>query len=246
MKLLFITFLYALCLYGNINAENQIPASAYQPDIINQHTDTLKTATKSADDKTTMLNEVVVESASRKKIPNGIAFFPSKREKNLATDATNLIEMMALTELPYDYRNNAVTTANGAPVVYFIDGQEATMKDLKALNPKDVDRIEYFPMPVSGDFIGKKNVVNYVMKKYLSGGFTRIYAQQHLDGSFGDYALSSRLVYKKVTFDGYFDGSYTNTNRSGSLTTNTYKDFTYNSTFLRQLKRDNRRTPHSH
>ena len=224
-----ITYVVAL-------SAQQTPASAHQPDIINQHTDTLKTATKSADDKTTMLNEVVVESASRKKIPNGIAFFPSKRERNLATDATNLIEMMALTELPYDYRANAVTTANGAPIVYFIDGQEATQKDLKALNPKDVDRIEYFPMPVSGDFVGKKNVVNYVMKKYLSGGFTRIYAQQHLDGSFGDYALSSRLVYKKVTFDGYFDGSYTNTNRSGSLTTNTYKDFTYNSTFYDNLK----------
>lgn len=148
-------------------------------------------------DKVTMLQEVTVESATRKKIPQGIAFFPTKREKSLAANAVNLIEMMALTELPFDYRTNAVTTSNGGSVTYFIDGSEATKKDLKALNPKDVERIEYFPMPTSGDFTGKRDVVNYVMKKYLTGGFTRLYAEQYLDGSLGDYALSSRIVYKR-------------------------------------------------
>ncbi|MDE6022831.1 MAG: hypothetical protein K2G13_04935, partial [Muribaculaceae bacterium] len=182
-----------------------------------------------SNDKTTMLQEVVVESATRKKIPQGIAFFPTKRERNFAADAINLIEIMALTELPYDYRANAVTTPNGGTVKYFIDGREATKKDLKALNPKDVERIEYFHMPTSGDFMGKQDVVNYVMKKYLTGGFTRIFARQYLDGSYGDYAISTRIAYKKVTLDGYFEGEYKNASKSGSIINNTFKDFTYNS-----------------
>ncbi len=190
--------------------------------------DTIKNA--QADQKTTTLQEVVVESASRKRIPQGIAFFPSKKEKNFATDAENLIQIMTLPELPYDYRNKVVTTASGLGVTYFIDGREASKKEINLINPKDVERIEYFPMPTSGDFVGKKNVVNYVMKKYLSGGYTRISAQQYLEGTYGNYYLASRLVHKKVTFDGYFDGGYINTKKSGTLTTNTYKDFTYNST----------------
>lgn len=220
-------FLRLLLLFGAVTYTNA--PYAQQTKTINQPKDSINVSQITSNEKITTLQEVVVESATRKRIPQGIAFFPTKRERNFAADAINLIEIMALTELPYDYRANTVTTPNGGTVNYFIDGREATKKDLKALNPKDVERIEYFHMPTSGDFTGKKDVVNYVLKKYLTGGFTRILAQQYLNGSFGDYALSTRLAYKKVTLDGYFEGEYRNAFKSGSITNNTFKNFIYNS-----------------
>lgn len=181
------------------------------------------------------LHEVVVEAATRKDIKQGIAFFPTKREKDFATDGVNLIQMMALTELPYDYRNNMVTAAGGEKVNYFIDGREATQKEMQALNPKDVVRVEYLPMPTSGKFHGKKNVVNYVMKKYDRGGFTRLKGLEYLDGRYGDYSLSSRFAYKEMTYDVFFDGSYVNRVNTGSVNDNNFKGITYQGSFYDSL-----------
>lgn len=186
-------------------------------------------------EKVESLHEVVVEAATRKDIKQGIAFFPTKREKEFATDGVNLIQMMALTELPYDYRKNAVTDAAGSNVNYFIDGKEATQKELKAMNPSDVVRVEYFPMPTSGKFHGKKNVVNYVMKKYDTGGFTRLKALQYLDGRHGDYTLSSRFAHKEMVFDLFFEGEYVNRINTGSVNNNVFRGIIYENTYYDEL-----------
>lgn len=188
-----------------------------------------------APEKEEQLHEVVVEAATRKDIKQGVAFFPTKREKEFATDGVNLIQMMALTELPYDYRKNMVTDAGGGSVNYFIDGREATQKELRAMNPADVVRVEYFPMPTSGKYHGKRNVVNYVMKKYDRGGFTRLKGVEYLDGRYGDYSLSSRFAYKEMAYDVFFDGNYVNRVNTGSVTDNNFKGIAYQGNFYDSL-----------
>lgn len=133
------------------------------------------------------LKEVVVEADKRKDIPGGVAFYPDKQDKKFAVDAMTLLEGMALTELPYDVRKRSVTDAAGNAVNYYIDGQPASSKELKAMNPKDVDRIEFFPISTASNFDGKNNVVNFVMKKYITGGFTKLDLRQGLDGKRGIY-----------------------------------------------------------
>ena len=178
-------------------------------------------------DKSVQLKEVVVESVRRKDIAEGIAFFPEKRDKRFATDAVSLLEMMALTELPYNPATKQVTDAGGAPVVYFIDGQQASPKELRSLNPKDVDRIEYLPMPTNASFGGKQNVVNFIMKRYVSGGFSKIIANQDLTGKSGNYSVNSKLAYKEMTYDVYLGGTYRNDNHYGTHGENTFKDIVY-------------------
>ncbi|MDE5887036.1 MAG: outer membrane beta-barrel family protein [Muribaculaceae bacterium] len=187
-------------------------------------------------EKVESLHEVVVEAATKKVIKQGIAFFPTKREKEFATDGVNLIQMMALTELPYDYRKNVVTDAAGSKVNYFIDGREASPKELLAMNPQDVVRVEYLPMPTSGKFHGKRNVVNYVMKKYETGGFTRLKALQDMRGRQGDYSLSTRMAYKEMAFDAFFEGDYKNSVNTGSVTDNVFKEITYQNNFYENLR----------
>lgn len=178
--------------------------------------------------KEVMLQEVVVEADNRKEIPGGVAFYPEKRDKKFAVDAMSLLEAMALTELPYDVRKRTVTDAAGNAVNYFIDGQPATSKELKALNPKDVDRIEYFPIPTDARFMGKGNTVNFVMKRYLSGGFSKIDLRQGLDLNRGIYAVNSKLAYKEMTYDAYVAGNYRADNHLGAKSTINYSDFMYN------------------
>ena len=100
-------------------------------------------------------------------------------------------------------------------------------KELRSLNPKDVDRIEYLPMPTNASFGGKQNVVNFIMKRYVSGGFSKIIANQDLTGKSGNYSVNSKLAYKEMTYDVYLGGTYRNDNHYGTHGENTFKDIVY-------------------
>lgn len=190
--------------------------------------DTIKTKISEKQEKVRDLREVVVEAATRKDIAGGVAFFPTKREKNLATDAISLIANLALTELYYDPAKNRILTLDDQGVTYFIDGKKAASNQLTALNPKDVARIEYLPMPVDARFGEALNVVNFVMKKYEYGGYTKFYAQQNLEGIKGDYSLSSKFAYKEMTFDAIVAGGYLRDHKLSGITTKEMRDITYN------------------
>lgn len=185
------------------------------------------TESKDSMEKVESLHEVVVESVSKKDIKDGIAFYPTKREKKFATNGISLLAEMALLELPYNPSLNTVTTSSGQAPNYFIDEQPATNKELRALNPSDVERVEYLPNPTMGVFMGKQNVVNFVMKKYKTGGYTKGSVSQRLDGKGGKYYLITRIACKNSYLDGYVDGNYTLFRNFGSLSENIFKDFEY-------------------
>nr|MDE6754006.1 hypothetical protein [Muribaculaceae bacterium] len=185
--------------------------------------------------KTTALKEVVVESESRKEIKQGIAFFPTKKEKKFATDANSLLQVMALVELPYDPISRSVTTSAGKPVNYFIDGMPASFKELKALNPADVDRVEYLPNPTGGNFGGKSDVVNFVMKVYKTGGYTKLTGKQFLEGREGVYSVVSRLAVRNVLIDAYGDGSYSRLKNYGYITERQFRNITYDGQYYDEV-----------
>ncbi|MDE6227970.1 MAG: outer membrane beta-barrel family protein [Muribaculaceae bacterium] len=173
------------------------------------------------------LKEMVVEAETRKEIKQGIAFYPTKREKKFATDAQSLLQVMALVELPYDPLTRTVTTSSGKSVNYFIDGVPATLKDLKAMNPGDVDRIEYLQNPTGGNFAGKTDVVNFIMKVYKSGGYTKLSGKQFCNGNEGEYSVISRLAVRNVIIDAYGEGSYTHNKNFGNITERIFNNIAY-------------------
>ena len=113
----------------------------------------------------------------------------------------------------------------GEPAEFFIDGKPASSRDLKALNPKDVASVDYLPMPVAANFKGKHNVVNFVMRKYEYGGYTKAMAEQQLTGIGGDYNLSSKLAYRRMTYDAFVMGRYRSDHHDGASSSTDYKDF---------------------
>lgn len=176
-------------------------------------------------EKVKILKEVVVEATTRKETDEGVIFYPTAREKKFSYDAVSLLERMAIPEITVVPGSTKVETITGDPAVFFIDGKQASSRDLKALNPKDVARVEYLPMPVSANFMGKQNVVNFVMKKYEYGGYTKATADQQLSGIGGDYNLSSKLAYRRMTYDAFIMGQYRSDHHDGMTSATDYKDF---------------------
>ncbi|MDE6718045.1 MAG: outer membrane beta-barrel protein [Muribaculaceae bacterium] len=145
----------------------------------------------------TDLHEVVVTS-DRSWIKDGVHnFIPSKKEKQLSDSPETLIGIMNLPILKSE--GGSISTIGGEPVTIFINGVPANNIDLATFNTKDVKRVEYIAAPTDPKFMGGRNVLNFIMAEYLVGGVTKAYLFQQIPNR-GIYQISSKLVYKRMTF----------------------------------------------
>lgn len=192
--------------------------------------------TTKADDsiKVRQLDEVVVKS-SRAWIENDKAIFiPTRHEKNLANSIETLIKNM---HLPVIRSVKGVLTGrNGESITYFINGVKADDIDASTFWPKEVRRVEYIENPTEPTYEGVKVAVNLVTSKYVVGGVTKLDLFQKIPNS-GYHTVSSKLVYKKMTFGALVNGNYSRDHRSGSWGTETYKNLFYNGDYFDEINR---------
>lgn len=174
------------------------------------------------------LSEIIVKSDLRREIPNGFAYFPTKTEKRFASNAYSLLEIMSIPELMIVPGTNKIETITNAEVSYFIDGIRASDQDLKGLFPKDVDKVEFLTTPADAKFAGAENVVNFVTKKYVTGGYTKTSADQNFNSFKGEYSLNSKLTHKKITYDALVEGGFTNDNKIGTEENQRLNGISYN------------------
>lgn len=175
--------------------------------------------------KTQELDEVVVEARTQRVIDRGVAYTPTKRIKKTATDATRLLELMNIPQLNITPGTMSVKTYAGKDVAIFIDFNEATDEDLQGLRPEDVLHVEVLQYPEDPRFGGQANVINFVMRKYEWGGYTKLTVKgTTLNIDRGDGILYSKFVNKNWTFDANATGSITHNDNYNSYNIETFRD----------------------
>lgn len=175
--------------------------------------------------KTHELNEVVVEARTQRVIDRGVAYTPTNKIKKTATDATRLLELMNIPQLNITPGTMSAKTYAGKDVAMFIDFKEATDEDLQGLRPEDVLRVEVLQYPEDPRFGGQANVINFVMRKYEWGGYTKLTAEGiTLNIDCGEGILYSKFVNKNWTFDANATGSITHNNNYNSYNVKTFRD----------------------
>lgn len=175
--------------------------------------------------KTHELDEVVVEARTQRVIDRGVAYIPTNKIKKTATDATRLLELMNIPQLNITPGTMSVKTSTGKDVAMFIDFKEATDEDLQGLRPEDVLRVEVLQYPQDARFGGQANVINFVMRKYEWGGYTKLTAKgTTLNIDRGDGILYSKFVNKNWTFDANVTGGITHNNKYKSHNVETFRD----------------------
>ncbi len=171
------------------------------------------------------LDEVVVEARTQRVIDRGVAYTPTKRIKKTATDATRLLELMNIPQLNITPGTMSVKTYAGKDVAIFIDFNEATDEDLQGLRPEDVLHVEVLQYPEDPRFGGQANVINFVMRKYEWGGYTKLTVKgTTLNIDRGDGILYSKFVNKNWTFDANATGSITHNDNYNSYNIETFRD----------------------
>lgn len=176
---------------------------------------------------TQALDEVVVESRTQHVIDQGVEYIPSKKTRKSAIDASNLLDLMNIPQLDITPGSLAVKTYTGKDVAMFIDFKEATKEDLQGLRPEDVLRVEVLQYPQDPRFRGQANVVNFIMRKYDWGGYTKLTLTGNtLSVDRGNGLLYSKFVKNDWTFDANVTGSITHNDRYRAYNVETFRDIT--------------------
>lgn len=175
--------------------------------------------------KTHELKEVTIEARTQRVIEQGVEYTPTKRIKKAAVDATQLLSLMNIPQLDITPGSSSVKTYAGKEVGIFIDFKQASEEDLEGLRPEDVLRIEVLRYPQDPRFGGQANVVNFIMRKYEWGGYTKLTANgKTLNSDRGNGILYSKFVKKNWTFDANASGSITHNNKYCRYNTETFRD----------------------
>lgn len=153
----------------------------------------------------TYLNELIVESKHSWVENDRVVFVPTKKEKNLAYSPETLIMSM---NVPFiKVKDGIMSDLRGESVAVFVNGVQLTEAELSTFIAKDVTRVEYYSNPSDPKFKGLRAVVNFITPVYMAGGVTKLNTRQSLPNYSGRYTVSSKLVYKQMTYGVMVDGS---------------------------------------
>ena len=171
------------------------------------------------------LNEIVVEARTQRVIERGVEYTPTKKAKKAAIDATQLLELMNVPQLDITPGSMSVKTYAGKDVGMFIDYKQATDEDLQGLRPEDVLHVEVLQYPEDPRFGGQANVVNFIMRKYEWGGYTKLTAIGNtLNIDRGEGILYSKFVKNNWIFDANATGSITHNNNFRDYNVETFRN----------------------
>ena len=173
------------------------------------------------------LQEIVVEGRMQRNIEGGVEYIPDKKSKKFAMDAISLLSIMMIPQLNVT-PDNTVKSASGENVKIFIDYVEATETDTRGLRPEDVLRVEVLDYPEDPRFKQSEHVVNFIMRKYEWGGYTKLMASGRLlfdEKIWG--ALYQKFSYRNWMFDFTVSGDGAWTGDEDSRTSETFRDFCF-------------------
>lgn len=180
------------------------------------------TENTSTPDSSRILRELVVEDELNTVNVNKASFKPTRQQRQSATDGLSLLRAMSIPRIAVDMASGTVTTG-GAPVTFFIDGVPASGNDLADMNTRDVQRVEILDFPSDPMFRNASHVVNFVMNKYVYGGYSKIRTTQMILSDFSSAnSANSKMVYKRMTYDARADFNYSNFRHNGMFSNETF------------------------
>lgn len=188
------------------------------------------------------LQEVEVKAQSIVHLDDRLLVFPEKQQVRHSYTGYDLLDRLMIPGLDVDRWGGSVKNFAGTVTLY-IDGRKADFREVQSLRPRDVEKVEYFEAP-TGKYAMDVASINYVTKKYTSGGYVSLDARQTIGYLQGDYNASMKINKGNTAFTVW--GGHNMTRYGGSRTvsdeTYTFPDqsITKHSETADGLQRNNR------
>lgn len=164
------------------------------------------------------LKEVVVEAQMQRTGASTSTYILNGKQKSSAQNAIDLLRQLAIPQININLVDNAVTTQSGQNVAVYINYVPASDEEIEGIRTSDVRRVEYLDFPTDPRFQGNEHVVNFIMQKYVYGGYTKATVSENfLAGKLSSRAsVYSKFAYKSMSYDLYAGASNHNINHSGT------------------------------
>ncbi len=144
------------------------------------------------------LAEVRVTAKHLTREADRIVAMPTTEQRKHAHTGYDLVRNLMIPGVSVDRKAYTVSTPAGGATLY-IDGREADVREVRALRPKDVAKVEYIDMP-TGKYAKDVAVINFVTKQLTHGGYTQVDALQGFGFLQGDYNAVSKYSVKNTNF----------------------------------------------
>ena len=184
------------------------------------------------------LEEIVVEGRTQRVIEGGVEYIPAKNIKNAATNAVSLLSRMQIPQLRVSPIDDSVRTISNREVSFFMNYVPASAEDLEGLRTEDVLSVAVLDHPADPRFGGKEYVVNFIVRTYDWGGYTKlclnvkILTTEAVSGS-----IYEKFNYRHWTFDAnvYAGGTWDRTAKS--YLKETFRGIMFDSREIESLER---------
>lgn len=145
-----------------------------------------------------LLDEVVVKASSFVRQKDRVLIISTEQQVKHAPTGYDLLYNLMIPGMSVNTQKGSVNTLLGEATLY-INGQKADNKEIHALRPKDIEKIEYFEMP-TGKYAGDKASVNYILKKKNTGGYVALDGMQTIGYLGGDYNANLKVMHKNTSY----------------------------------------------
>lgn len=145
-----------------------------------------------------MLGEVEVKGSSFIRQKDRVLIIPEEQQIKHASTGYDLLYNLMIPGVSVDMQKGSVNTLLGEATLY-INGQKADYREVRALRPRDIEKIEYFEMP-TGKYAGDKASVNYILKEKHTGGYIALDGTQTIGYLGGDYNASLKVIHENTNY----------------------------------------------
>lgn len=169
------------------------------------------------------LGEVEVKGTSYIRQKDRVLIIPDKKQTKHASTGYDLLYNLMIPGMDIDRHGGKVSNFKG-DVTLYIDGRKVDYREVQSLRPRDVEKVEYFELP-SGQYAGDNTSINYITKKYTTGGYVSLDAEQTIGYLKGNYNGVIKLTKGRTNYT--FFGGHTMHEHDG-VRNNTDEQFHFN------------------
>ena len=131
--------------------------------------DYISTDTIDSTDQHHQLDEIVVKVSPVINKTDGKVIRPDKEMLRTSSDGIDLLRKLQLSRITVNPLTNNIEVAGGGDVILCINGIESTSAQIAAIQPQDIQRIEYHDNP-GIRYAGAAVVIDYITTRHNSGG----------------------------------------------------------------------------
>lgn len=146
-----------------------------------------------------MLEGVTVVGSSYIQKKDHLLVVPNKEQIKHAFSGYDLLYNLMIPGLTINRKDKTVTSMTGDATLY-INGVEADIREIQNLQPKDIERVEYYVLPTNGKFAGDAASVNYITKAHNAGGYITIDGLQNFGYLKGDYNIGAKISHNSTNY----------------------------------------------